>query len=208
MAHDACHDLAVLPLVFSDPAPAAAFWVAFVLWNITLWKSPDRHAEPAIRSDHGQDGGSQKRLAGLTLLGLVAAFPLAWVSATAIPGQRWIPVTVGVAMILMGVGLRAWAMSTLGRFFTGAVVLAEQHRVVDTGPYRVVRHPAYAGVLLSMFGTGLALGNWLSLMATVVFGLAAIVQRIMVEESVLTAGLGSEYVAFGRTRQRIVPWVW
>jgi protein-S-isoprenylcysteine O-methyltransferase len=200
-----CDHLRVRPLVYSEPLATGLFYGVFVLWSLS-----ELQIVLSRRGGHGdvQDRGSKQRLVGLIWLGLAAAFGLAWVPATAMAGDRWVPVVAGVALILAGIALRRWAVVTLGRYFTTSVEILEDHRVVDTGPYSVLRHPAYAGELLSMVGTGAALGNWLSLLATFIFGVAALAQRINVEEAVLTAALGPAYEEYARRRKRVIPWLW
>jgi protein-S-isoprenylcysteine O-methyltransferase Ste14 len=82
------------------------------------------------------------------------------------------------------------------------------HRLVTTGPYRAVRHPGYAGILLSLLGLALTLGNWLSVLLIVVGFCVAHVPRIRAEEAVLAAQLGETYLTFARTRKRLIPGVW
>jgi protein-S-isoprenylcysteine O-methyltransferase Ste14 len=80
--------------------------------------------------------------------------------------------------------------------------------VVSVGPYRVIRHPGYAGVLLSMVGLGLIIGNWVSV-AFLVVGLAAgLVYRIKVEEDALSRDLGGRYQAYAMHRKRLIPYRW
>lgn len=67
-------------------------------------------------------------------------------------------------MALSGVALCQWSVLTLGRFFTERVAICRDHQVVTSGPYRFVRHPGYAGTLLTVLGLALTLRNWLSLL--------------------------------------------
>jgi protein-S-isoprenylcysteine O-methyltransferase len=97
---------------------------------------------------------------------------------------------------------------TLGRFFTFKLTVQSDQRVVDSGPYRVVRHPSYSGVLLSGFGTAVALGNWVSLVVIVVPSVLALARRIQVEEGMLREGLGPDYDRYAASRKRLVPGVW
>ena len=80
---------------------------------------------------------------------------------------------LGCACLVLGITLRLAAVAALRQEFTTVVTLVAQHRLVDSGPYRRVRHPAYLGLLLSMLGFGLCSGNWVSLAVAIVFaGLA------------------------------------
>jgi protein-S-isoprenylcysteine O-methyltransferase Ste14 len=117
----------------------------------------------------------------------------------------WLALALGLALVVLGNGLRHWAATTLGVFFTRSILIRAEHRVVTTGPYRFVRHPAYAGDLVSLLGLTITLGNWL--IAITGFFLAH-VPRIKAEEAALEANLGEHYRAFARTRKRLIPGVW
>jgi protein-S-isoprenylcysteine O-methyltransferase Ste14 len=112
----------------------------------------------------------------------------------------------GACVFASGVALRVWAVLTLGSFYSHAVRTVEGHRIIDTGPYRVVRHPAYAGMLLAHAGVVAFFFNYLALSAYLLWLLPAIVARILVEERALTAIEG--YVEFAGTRKRLLPGIW
>lgn len=117
-------------------------------------------------------------------------------------------VAAGVTVLILGVALRTWAILTLGRLFTFVVVIQAEHHVVDSGPYRFVRHPSYTGGLLALTGAGIALGNWLSILAAAGLPLAAILIRIAVEEARLARDLGDDYRSYARRTKRLIPGVW
>ncbi len=143
---------------------------------------------------------------------ILASIALAVVAARTLPQfesrllQGWyVP---GVLIFLAGLALRWYAIIYLGRFFTVDVAIAEDHRVVESGPYRVVRHPSYTGALLAFLGFGTCLGNWVSLAVATLPIALAFMRRIHVEEAALVQALGERYSAYaGRTR-RLVPWVY
>lgn len=81
------------------------------------------------------------------------------------------------------------------------------HRVVDTGPYRFVRHPMYAGLAFGIIGTPLLLGSWWGLCVAPV-AIILLITRVLVEERALTTGLDG-YEAYAlRVRYRLIPLVW
>jgi protein-S-isoprenylcysteine O-methyltransferase Ste14 len=84
----------------------------------------------------------------------------------------------GVVVMWLGLALRVWAIAALGGAFRTTIEVEPGQTVVSTGPYRWIRHPSYAGLLLIVAGLGAALGNWLSLTACVVLPLSAIVWRM------------------------------
>lgn len=113
----------------------------------------------------------------------------------------------GLAMMVVGLGLRWWAAVSLGRHYTRTLRILDHHRLVDTGPYRVVRHPGYLAVMALWTGYGLA---WLSLASIAVAALPVIVLyvcRVLLEERMLSAAL-PEYREYRRRTWRILPPVW
>ena len=88
------------------------------------------------------------------------------------------------------------------------VAIVAQHKLVDTGLYRLVRHPAYLGLLASMLGFGLASGNWFSLAAAAVLPPVAILYRIRVEERALLRHFGPAYQAYARRTRRLLPGIY
>src|SRR6185312_9369918 len=74
---------------------------------------------------------------------------------------------LGIALILVGTALRTYAVRVLGRYFVITVAVGSDQRVVEHGPYRLIRHPSYTGALLSLLGFGLMLTNWASLAAII-----------------------------------------
>jgi protein-S-isoprenylcysteine O-methyltransferase Ste14 len=80
--------------------------------------------------------------------------------------------------------------------------------VITAGPYRVLRHPSYTGLLLAFIGVGLAAANWISLAATFLLPLAAILWRIRAEERALLTVLGDRYIAYAAIHKRLIPLTW
>jgi protein-S-isoprenylcysteine O-methyltransferase Ste14 len=155
------------------------------------------------------DRAARNALGRTFLITGIAGFWLAFhLTGLAMPGPGRVYVVVGVVLIWLGVALRQWAVQTLGRFFTFKLTVRSDQRVVETGPYRVVRHPSYSGLLLSGLGTAIALGNWVALGLLTVPYVIALTHRIQVEEGMLREGLGPEYERYAASRQRLVPGVW
>jgi len=114
----------------------------------------------------------------------------------------------GCALFALGVILRWYAIFYLGRFFTVNVAIHSRHEIIDTGPYRHIRHPAYAGALLAFLGLALCLGNWLSL-ALVMLPIAwAFAWRMSTEERALSDALGTPYTNYMRRTKRLAPYIY
>jgi len=114
---------------------------------------------------------------------------------------------LALAVMICGLVIRWTAILTLGKFFTVNVAIGEDHRIVQSGLYRFVRHPSYTGLLVIFFGMGLAFHSWLSL-ATLILPIGAgLALRIAVEERALHAAFGADYDAYAARTWRLIPWV-
>ena len=146
-------------------------------------------------------------VAASVVLAINLGFRAAHLPATNL-GGGWVTVGVGLTVLVLGVSLRTWAILALGRFFKFIVVIQDDHRVISTGPYRLIRHPSYSGGLLALAGIGIALDSWLSMVILFGLPLVAILLRIRVEETKLTAALGHDYETYTRRTRRLIPGLW
>jgi protein-S-isoprenylcysteine O-methyltransferase Ste14 len=98
-----------------------------------------------------------------------------------------------------------WARFHLGRFWSSAITRKEGHRVVDTGPYGLVRHPIYTGLIGAMIATGIALGTATALLGTALL-ILGLWQKARMEEGFLTDELGADaYALYRRRVPMLVP---
>ena len=110
--------------------------------------------------------------------------------------------TIGVAL---GLGLAIWARWHLGRNWSASITLKAGHSLVRTGPYRYLRHPIYAGLLLGLVGTAVAIGEWRGVLA-VALALIAFVRKILVEETRMGETF-SEYGQYRRQTAALIPFI-
>lgn len=115
---------------------------------------------------------------------------------------------VGCLVIVFGITIRLLSVAALKKQFTVQVSIVQEHKLVDIGIYGKIRHPAYLGFLVSLFGIGLASGNWVSLILLVVLPLGGILYRIHVEEKALARYFNSEYQAYASRTKRLLPGIW
>jgi protein-S-isoprenylcysteine O-methyltransferase Ste14 len=142
-------------------------------------------------------------------VGIVAALAIAaFAPALRAYANTWWTLGLGVAAVLAGAALRAWAIVTLGRHFRREVTIEPGQRLVRRGPYRLLRHPSYAGIALSFAGLGLAFGSWVSAAVALLVVLAGLLPRIRVEEHALTQAFGAEYADYASSTARVLPHVW
>lgn len=199
----------MLPLIYTNTGAAALFLAACLVWNIPeIIGMARRAAKTSRREASVQDRGSMGILIGLQWAGIAASFALGVLfRAAAIPWHRTALFLLGVTSILLGVAVRWYAIWTLGGSFTRDVAVSMDQRVVQSGPYRYVRHPAYAGTFLTMLGVGLAMTNWASLVVLLICVFFGHMYRVRVEEKVLVQTLGQPYVDYMRRSKRFIPWV-
>lgn len=191
------------PAVLHDTAAAIMLWGSIGLWFVI---------ESALRERTRAQGREAR---DWTMLAILLPFPV-WVAGGAlaasahlapIPGPAWWPVVTGVTLLWLGIALRVWSVLTLGRFFKMTVVVQDDHRVVERGPYRLLRHPSYTGALMIATGIGLAEGDWVSVAIMVIGVLVPLLIRIRVEERTLLAELGEDYADYAQRTARLVPGV-
>ena len=182
---------------------AGSLWIACAL----AWALFELGLAIRVRGASGRD----RSFVPLTLAvlgGMALGQFVARRAGLALPGPGWWPVGVGMAVFTLGLLLRAWAVRELGRFFKFTVVVQAGHRVVDTGPYRLIRHPSYTGLLAIELGLGIMLGTWLSIPACLLPPLVAFAIRLLTEERVLARELGEPYRAYMARTRRLIPGVW
>lgn len=122
--------------------------------------------------------------------------------------NNWWTFGLAIAVALGGIVLRDWAIISLGRYFRREVTIEPGQRIVRRGPYRLLRHPSYAGLLLIFGGLGLAFGSWVSAAIALFVSFLGLLPRIRVEEAALTRAFGAEYADYARSTARLVPHVW
>jgi protein-S-isoprenylcysteine O-methyltransferase len=141
---------------------------------------------------------------GLAITAGVLAIARAPAAAIGSPTVFWL----GCVLFGVGLTLRWYSIFYLGRFFTVTVAIHSRHEIVDTGPFKLIRHPTYAGALLAFLGLALCLGNWLSV-ALVMLPIAwAFGRRMSVEETALASALGTPYINYMRRTRRLVPGIY
>jgi protein-S-isoprenylcysteine O-methyltransferase Ste14 len=115
---------------------------------------------------------------------------------------------IGLVFCAVGVGLRYWSRTTLGRFFTIGVVKQQGHVVIRNGPYRWIRHPAYLAFLLFYAGLPLLIGSWFGVLVLTVPAIIVLVWLARVEDKRMAEELGDEYRDYQRASARLIPHVW
>jgi protein-S-isoprenylcysteine O-methyltransferase Ste14 len=179
-----------------------AVWWAWLLY----WWLSSRDVKATERQESA--------LSRLLHLGpMVVAAILLWAPALGVPplDARWLPRTpwafwLGALVTIAGLGFSVRARQHLGRNWSAVVTLKAGHELVTSGPYALVRHPIYTGLLLGFLGSAIARGHWSGLLATALFFLAAL-RKYRLEERWMRERFGADYAAYQARVKAIVPFV-
>lgn len=119
------------------------------------------------------------------------------------PNRPWIG-PLGIAITILGFGLTFWARTVLGRNWSGNVTIKVDHELIRTGPYRVVRHPIYTGLIVALIGTAMARDQWRGVLAVFLLWTSFTIKRLK-EEQFMRQTFGSQYTDYARATGAIFP---
>lgn len=190
----------------TNHAAAALFTVTIAAWGMM---------ELSQRSQPSREGATKISGIGGRLVALacvIATTVVVNLTPRVFPGAAIRPGAVafaaGMVVLLAGLVLRGWSFKALGQYFTHTVMVSSDQPVIARGPYRVLRHPSYTGIILAAIGIGLASANWADLAGLLLLTLTALLWRIRIEEAALMTTLGDRYRAYAAQHKRLVPLVW
>lgn len=179
-----------------------AMWIAWLVY----WKLAAANVKQATRIE------SVLSRAGHLVPLVIAALLLWWpwqmndfLFDTLVPWGLWM-FWVGAAITAGGLLFTVWARVHLGRNWSGVVTLKREHELITSGPYRLVRHPVYTGLLLAFAGTALARDDWRGVVA-VVITVAALWRKLRLEEKWLTEQFGEIYTHYRRRVAALIPYL-
>jgi protein-S-isoprenylcysteine O-methyltransferase Ste14 len=112
----------------------------------------------------------------------------------------------GVAVIAAGLLFTVWARVHLGRNWSGTIAIKESHDLITTGPYSLVRHPIYSGLLLGFLGSAIARAEWRGVLAVAIVT-SALWRKLRIEESWLAREFGEAYATYRHRVATLVPFV-
>ena len=198
--------MVALPVFASGPGLilfdlAIFVWVASELFGAMLIPRL-RGGEQQVRVK--RDRGSKLLILFTVWVSVTVALAFGYGGVGVLPDWVFYP---GIVLMWLGVLLRQWAIAVLGRFFSTSVRIVEDHRVVEKGPYRLVRHPSYTGLLISFIGIALAVQSAGALVVVLALFIVAFGYRIRVEEKTLLSELGDNYANYMKRTKRIIPYL-
>jgi protein-S-isoprenylcysteine O-methyltransferase Ste14 len=188
-----------LAALLSNPARIVAVIILFALSAVALF------SEGNLNPGQREDRANRWVIAALVLIGLLGGYLPACTDRTnfwTIDGNavRWL----GDALFAAGGALRIWPVFVLGRRFSGLVAIQPGHTLVTTGPYGIIRHPSYLGLLVNALGWALVFRSAVGIALTATT-IVPVIARIRAEETLLGAQFGAEYESYCRHTSRLIP---
>ena len=183
------------------------FGGAWLLW-LAYWGISALHVKSAVRVESAASRFGKYALpliVAVLLLQNVRAFNGTFLNDRFVPAELWI-VWLGFFLTIAGLAFACWARVILGRNWSGVVQLKKDHELIVRGPYSIVRHPIYTGLLLAFLGTALAIGAWRGLIATAIVAVS-FWRKLRLEERWLCELFGEQYADYMRRVKALVPWV-
>ena len=189
--------------------PIGEFIMAlWLLWGGYWWIS-----SRGVKRDAREEGrGARLRhILPIALAAALVAWPqvpaqpawLAWLGQRVLPRAAWQPL-VGLALLVAGLALAVWARRVLGRNWSAWVTLKQEHELVQDGPYRVVRHPIYAGLILGFVGTAIARDELRGLLAVALVA-CTFIAKLRLEQRWLREQFGVRYEEYCRRTWALLP---
>jgi protein-S-isoprenylcysteine O-methyltransferase Ste14 len=175
-----------------------AFVVVWVIWALRAKKTLESESF-ASRLSYGVllVAGFYMLFSGHVLTGWWKQHP--WPESATL---EW----VGAAVTAAGIGIAVWARMMLGANWSGTITVKVGHELIRRGPYRLVRHPIYTGLVLAAIGTAIARDRWCGLVAVLVMWLGYTMKRLK-EEKYMRATFGAQYEEYCRHSGAILPFV-
>lgn len=121
--------------------------------------------------------------------------------------QTGLPAQMGLALDLVGVLFAIWARLTIGRNWSHIMALKEKHELVQTGPYGIVRHPIYAGMLLAVLGVAMTTSSLASYLGFICM-LIGLLVRVQSEDRLMAKQFAEAHSAYRQRTKKLVPFIW
>jgi protein-S-isoprenylcysteine O-methyltransferase Ste14 len=175
-------------------------WTAWVaIWVLWAFQSKRTQQREGLTS---QIAYRIPILAAACLIG-AGKYLSPWWTSNIVPYRDWFG-WLGLAITILGFALTIWARAILGGNWSGEVTIKVDHELIRTGPYRIVRHPIYTGILMAFTGSALLYDQWRGFVVVILFWIAFTIKRLK-EEQFMRQTFGDQYVEYTRTTGAIFP---
>lgn len=181
--------------------PITLVWTAWLVF----WALSALYVKAAVRTESAASRLAHSLPLIVAALLLMMHSPHNWLGQHVLPWHGDSRYNTGLALVIAGCLFSIWARVTLGRNWSATVTVKDRHKLVVKGPYRLVRHPIYTGMLLSFIGTAIAQNEWRSWLAVLIVWLA-FWRKWRLEERFMRDTFGERYADYRAHVPAIVPY--
>lgn len=187
----------------SYPLVARALWLAWVIyWAV---------AAANVKSAQRREPLWSRSLHFIPMILAAALLTLPSIPEAPLLSRRFVADTDfacwgGCLLIAAGLGFSVWARIHLGRNWSGRISVKQDHELIQTGPYAIVRHPIYTGLLVAIGGSALSLGEWRGLVAVALM-LVSFWRKLTVEERWMVTAFGERYRRYRGQTSALIPYL-
>jgi protein-S-isoprenylcysteine O-methyltransferase Ste14 len=178
----------------------SSLWLGWGLY----WWALSRNVKPVARTE-----SMYSRLSHIVPLAIAAILiglpriPLPALGDRLLPLAAW-PFWIGAVLTAAGLLFTVWARVHIGTNWSGIVTVKENHELIQSGPYGIVRHPIYTGLLVAIVGSGIARGEWRGVIAVVIV-LWAFSRKLQTEERYMREQFGDAYRTYSKRVPALIP---
>jgi len=180
-----------------------ALWVTWILY----WWAMSRNVKETVWRE--PLSSRLMHIVPLAIAGSLLSLPLPAASVLRAPlslsAAWWSP--IGLALTAAGLLFTVWARVHLGQNWSGIVTIKQDHELITTGPYALVRHPIYTGLLLAFLGSALAVGGAFRGALVMALVLFALVRKLRIEERGMRQRFGEAYAVYAKNVPALIPFI-
>jgi protein-S-isoprenylcysteine O-methyltransferase Ste14 len=180
---------------------------AWLIW-LLIWVALSGRVKPVAR--HESLASRAAHILPLILAGALlvwrAPWQGSWLASPLWPRLPWM-VWAGAVLVLAGLAFAVAARLVLAGNWSGTVTLKHNHELIRSGPYSLVRHPIYTGLLTAMLGNAIAIDEVRGLVAFAILTLS-FVRKLRTEEAFMAQAFGETYADYSKRTARLIPGVW
>ncbi len=183
-------------------------WVIFALYWLFSWiyEKATRKEKPVEKSTSHFSFWVIRIIFSVIVVFLVSRGELGLLTNTIVPYYLAVSIA-GTVLLACGIGFAIWARINLSTNWSNVIVLKKGQTLTKTGPYSIVRHPIYTGLLFGAMGTFLAVGSLLTIILAVGI-ILFVLNRIRIEEKLMLEKFGKQYIQYQKETKKIIPFVY
>ena len=181
------------------------FFILFILWCLSLLLEPVLIKRGGSKNVKSREDRRTYILIYLSVfLSIIVSINFGFNEILLLPEFF---IYLGMFGIIFGIFLREYSIITLGRYFSFHISVIENHKIIESGPYHYIRHPAYSGGMLAIIGISLALRSSIAVIIVIIMCAIAYGFRINFEEKVLIKEFGNDYLNYKKRTKKLIPFI-